>query len=374
MGVWLAEFLRNRYQIVACDGHKSTKSAVTSGVPQGTVLGPVLFLVLISDIADGTDAATRVSSFADDTRASKPILVHSDSGQLQSDLNKIYTWANRVNMTFNGDKFEVLRCWPETKNWTQHLPFSLRNESEYLDSNGESIEEKEHIKDLGVIMSADLTFSKHIETTAKSCRRLTGWILRTFKTRTRDVMLMLWKSLIQSRLDYCSQLWSPSKAAEIKLLEDIQRNFTCKINGMEELNYRERLKKLKLSSQERRRERYAVIFIWKVAMNLVSGYTMEFSSQSRFGRRAVIRTAVTTAPANVVRAREASMAVKGAKIFNMLPTEIRNIDSDKTTVFKKSLDKYLGRIQDEPTIEDQGRAAESNLLLHQIPQFRLASQ
>ena len=60
MGVWLAEFLRNRYQIVACDGHKSTKSAVTSGVPQGTVLGPVLFLVLISDIADGTDAATRL--------------------------------------------------------------------------------------------------------------------------------------------------------------------------------------------------------------------------------------------------------------------------------------------------------------------------
>ena len=68
VGTWLAKFLSNRYQIVACDGVKSTKAEVISGVPQGTVLGPVLFLVLILDIADSVSQGTRVSSFADDTR------------------------------------------------------------------------------------------------------------------------------------------------------------------------------------------------------------------------------------------------------------------------------------------------------------------
>ena len=79
---WIEAFLSGRTMQVVVDGETSKAVPVTSGVPQGTVLGPVLFLVLISDIADGTDAATRVSSFADDTRASKPILVHSDSDQL----------------------------------------------------------------------------------------------------------------------------------------------------------------------------------------------------------------------------------------------------------------------------------------------------
>ena len=107
MGNWLHAFLHNRQQSVVVDGHKSDPSTVISGVPQGTVLGPILFLVLILDISHGTDTATRVTSFADDTRASRPIHSQADINMLQQDINTIYAWADRVNMEFNGDNLSA---------------------------------------------------------------------------------------------------------------------------------------------------------------------------------------------------------------------------------------------------------------------------
>ena len=83
-----------------------------------------------------------------------------------------------------------------------------------------------------------------------------------------------------------------------------------------------------------------------------------------------MKTIPTTAPSPVERATEASLVVKGSKLFNSLPIEIRNITSDKTEVFKNALDRYLGTIPDEPTSQDEGRAAETNSLLHQIPMSR----
>ena len=137
---------------------------------------------------------------------------------------------------------------------------------------------------------------------------------------------------------------------------------------MENFNYRERLGVLKMNSQERRRDRYAVIFIWKVAMGLVEGYTMEFTPiTNRRGRECRVKNVVRNAPNSVKKARENSLAVKGAKMFNMLPSDIRNITSEKVNVFKSSLDFFLKNVPDEPTINGEGRAAPSNCLIHQIP-------
>ena len=94
----------------------------------------------------------------------------------------------------------------------------FKEEFKYVNEEGKIIEEKEHIKDLGIQLSNNLTFSKHIEKTVSTCRKLVGWIMRTFRSRNKDVMLVMWNSMIQSRLDYCSQLWSPSLASEISKL------------------------------------------------------------------------------------------------------------------------------------------------------------
>ena len=117
-------------------------------------------------------------------------------------------------------------------------------------------------------------------------------------------MLTVWKSLVQSKLDYCSQLWSPSDQASIGKLESVARNFTSQIHGMEGLDYWERLHSLHLYSQERRRERYQIIFLWKVAQGLVKGYQATFTQSERRGRLMTVALLCNQSPAAVKKARE----------------------------------------------------------------------
>ena len=179
-------------------------------------------------------------------------------------------------------------------------------------------------------------------------------------------MLTIWKCLIQPKLDYCSQLWSPSDQASIALLESVQRNFTKNISGLENINYIDRLSSLKLYSQERRRERYQIIFIWKIAQGYVQAYNLEFNYSDRRGRMAVPYTIVRQAPAAVRRARESPLGVKGVRIFNLLPVWLRTLDGVTVERFKGELDKFLSTVPDEPTTPGRSRAATTNSLLDQV--------
>ena len=133
-----------------------------------------------------------------------------------------------------------------------------------------------------------------------------------------------------------------------------------------------RLKKFKIYSQERRRERYMVIFLWKISQGMVQGYNVEYTSViGRRGRTALPRNVVQSSSSIVRKARESSIGVKGARIFNLLPAHIRNVNADNVDSFKKSLDSFITNIPDQPTLAGMGRAAESNSLLHQIPLFML---
>ena len=106
-GKWILNFLANRNQQVIVNQDISKKSKVTSGVPQGSVLGPLLFLSMINDINDGIQS--NVSLFADDTRIGKSISSEEFGEKLQEDLNKLYSWQESNNMKFNGSKFELIR-------------------------------------------------------------------------------------------------------------------------------------------------------------------------------------------------------------------------------------------------------------------------
>jgi hypothetical protein len=115
-----------------------------------------------------------------------------------------------------------------------------------------------------------------------------------------------------------------------------------------------------------------VIFLWKISQGMVQGYNVEYTSViGRRGRTALPRNVVQSSSSLVRKARESSIGVKGARIFNLLPAHIRNVNADNVDSFKKSLDSFLTNIPDQPTITGMGRAAESNSLLHQIPLFML---
>ena len=123
----------------------------------------------------------------------------------------------------------------------------------------------------------------HISNDEAAANKLVGWALRTFRRRSKLVMMTIWMSLVQSKLDYCSQLWSPADQSSINELESVARHFTAKIHGMDGKDYWERLASLSLYSQERRRERYQIIFLWKVAQGLVQGYKSSFYQNERRG-------------------------------------------------------------------------------------------
>ena len=185
-------------------------------------------------------------------------------------------------------------------------------------------------------------------------------------------MLTLLKSLVQPKLDYCSQLWSPSDQCSVNKLESVQHHLISRIRDskLDGLNYWEKLKELRLYSQERRRERYQVIFLWKISQGLVSGYDVNFTSLgTRRGRLIIPNSIISTAAAPVRRAREQSLGVRGAQIFNLLPEKLRSMNTDHVDTFKNHLDTFLSSVPDQPTMTGLGRAALTNSLLEQLPLF-----
>jgi len=355
VAVWIHSFLTERKQQVAVDTVLSSESSVISGVPQGTVLGPLLFLILISDINQNVQYST-VSSFADDTRVIKEISSDEDSNRLQFDLKCIYQWASENNMSFNSCKFEKIHY-----RYGNETIYSYN----YTADDGAIIAEKENLRDLGVTMSNTATFRTHINSVANSSRRKLGWILRTFETREPLPMITLWKSLIVPILDYCSQLWCPWSRKDIQLIESVQRTFTSRITSISHLNYWERLKILKLYSIERRRERYIIIYVWKMINNMVPNIGIQVKNHPRLGIQCLIRRISPRATNRIQTICSASLRVRGCQLFNILPKEIRNLQNIETNIFKDRLDTFLSTIPDEPKFSGYIGRAETNSLINQ---------
>ena len=204
-----------------------------------------------------------------------------------------------------------------------------------------------------------------------------AWILRTFKSRSPDLMLTTWKSLVLPILDYCSQLWSPQWKGDIQQIEEIQKSFTRKIPLPGRENYWSRLNSLHLYSLERRRERYRIIYIWKILEGMVPNLTVEknqvkTTTSLRSGRHCVIPPISTSASTRINSLREGSLCINGAKLFNLLPKHVRDISGVELPVFKKELDAFLATIPDEPLSPGytDARQAESNSLLDMVPNIR----
>jgi hypothetical protein len=180
----------------------------------------------------------------------------------------------------------------------------------------------------------------------------------------------LMKSLVQPHLDYCSQLWCPSSQHLINQLEGVQKSLITKIwdNQLKQMDYWDKLQHLRLYSQERRRERYQVIFIWKISQGLVSGYKIPFTHNDMTGRWAVpAEVPHHNVPGNVKLAKLNSLRVRGCQLFNLLPAVLRSADHGDTLMFKNNLDHFLSSVPDQPTISGLQRAAQTNSLIHQVP-------
>jgi len=353
--MWIRTFLKSRQQQVRVQQVLSDPVTVTSGVPQGSVLGPLLFLILMSDInLNVTDA--KVGSYADDTRTWKGIASDADTSSLQQQLNSIYVWADTNNMSFNETKFECLSFGKSNR-----IPI-------YKTSSNNAVEVKESLRDLGITIENNLTFKKHILATVTKGHRMAGWALRTFISRDQYLMKTLLKSLIVSQVEYGCVIWGPYNQQQINELERVQSRFTSRIACFNrydatldkyicQVTYDERLKQLGIYSLQRRRERYAIIYMYKVLIGLVPnpGFDCYPDNRTQWKIRSKMIPATSRVPTWIKNARNSSLFVTGPVMFNSLPYQLREKEANtqiplklQLSNFKNALDKYLSNIPDVP--------------------------
>ena len=356
---WIESFLSNRTQTVVVDGFKSIIAFIVSGVPQGTVLGPVLFLIFINDM-DNCILHSIARFFADDTRASKAIDSASDVNKLQEDVDAIIKWSEQNNMKLHKDKFQFISHSYEKNNTLKILPF-FPEVCSYRTSETSVLLPVNQVTDLGILVSEDLSWSPHISEIALKARLKAGWVLSVFRTRLPDIMLMLFKSMVRSLGEYCCPLWNPVKVGDIQELESVQKTFTAKIAGLKELNYWERLDKLNLMSLQRRRERFVIMHMFKILNEQISNdLGIQFVRRPRLGNLAKIPPVNKHSTAANRTLYENSFAVRGPKLWNAIPYKLNTITDINT--FKKKLTKFMLMVPDTPPVKGYSPQNSNSLL------------
>ena len=239
---WIESFLESRRQRVNVNGQSSEEDDIISGVPQGSVLGPLLFVIYINDLPELVQALLFL--FADDSKIWKGIEGNEDIVSLQQDLEIMDRWSKKWLLEFHPDKLKVL-----------HM--NLRHEEmgyKYKMGNDE-VKETKHEKDLGIIVDVRLNFEEHMEKKVKKANSIMAMIRRAFQFMDKGIFMLLYKGLVRNAMEYGGAVWSPYKMKDIEKVEGVQRRATSSIPGMRKMTYEERLRELNLPTLRFRRER-----------------------------------------------------------------------------------------------------------------------
>ena len=258
---WVSGYLASRSQSVVVNGESSLPAPVISGVPQGSVLGPLLFLIYINNLTEInlTDGA-KITLYADDVLLFRVINSPEDFAKLQDDIDKVGNWSCTNHLTLNRDKCKYMIVSRRKTVSTPSSPLLLE---------GHSLEQVEMFKYLGVLLSHDLSWGEHVQSICSKARKILGLLYRRFYNNAPgSALLQLYISLVRPHLDYASAIWSPYLSKDKTELENVQK-FACRMaTGLWDSGYQDLLELADLPSLECRRLETRLSLLYKIINKL----------------------------------------------------------------------------------------------------------
>jgi endonuclease/exonuclease/phosphatase family metal-dependent hydrolase len=322
---WLENFLSRRKQRVAVNGTYSSWEEVKSGIPQGSVLGPVMFILFINDLPEMLTSKTLM--YADDTKIYNKVNSQEEHSLLQEDLKRVLKWAETWQLRFNLDKCKVMHYGRTNPNLNYVMT------SDPIPSHMEVTQEE---KDLGIIFTPEMKFSLHIAKIVKKANQMVGLVKRSFKYLDKDMFSHLYKALIRSHLESGNKVWFPIRKTDSDHLEKVQRRATKLVPCLKDLSYGERLKQLKLPSLVYRRRRGDMLQVYKIVHGMED-----------FGEQNIISLSIgrtrghpfkLVKPRCNYKIRQNSFGHRVVNDWNALPESI--VSAPSINSFKSRLDKH----------------------------------
>lgn len=316
---WIQDYLHDRVQRVIIRGVQSEWLEVYSGVPQGSVIGPILFLIYINDIHD--EIESKLNIFADDTKMMNRVGDEEGRSEVERDLKRLEQWCEKNGMKLNLEKCCVMHCGKNNmkKNYKMFDKLLRKTECE---------------KDLGILVNPDMKFKEQAFAASKKANKVLGMIRRNFESMNREMFQILYSTLVRPHLEYAATIWSPYLKSQKDTIDKVQQRATKLIPNLRKKEYKDRLKELNLMSTEVRRKRGDMITTFKILKGKVdlgrSIFQVNTESRTRgHNLKLVINRARTDY-------RKYFFTNRVCKDWNDLGKEV--IESSSVEIFKKAYD------------------------------------
>ena len=324
---WIESFLDSRQQKVIVNRVASDPKDVTSGIPQGSVLGPILFVLYINDLPDVIKHGSIPYLFADNTKIYHSIRCNQECKDLQEDIKVMQAWSEKWLLCFHPQKCKCMRI----DNTDVDL-FTYK-----LKDSGKGMEHTLAEKDIGVVIDSKLSFENHINKKVNKANSIMGVIRQTFEYLDIKTFKILYTSLARPHVEYANQVWSPHLKKHIDLLENVQCTATKSVPGLSDLTYEERLRKIGIPTLAYRRIWGHMIETYKI---LTQKYDPEVSNFIKLREDSITRghkyKIFKSRPRLDIR--KYSFCVRVEETWKQLPSSV--VEADTVQAFERKLDQH----------------------------------